>query len=74
MDQELIDPDSPKVRWANQVAHSIMLAYGLTDRTQWRSRRAFFDKLAAKLMTLHDQGVPPHDLPKLIRGEIPWPR
>jgi hypothetical protein len=74
MDLELFDPNSPKVQWANACAHSIMNAYGLKTRHEWRADSVFYNRLAQRLMSLYGRGIPPHDLPKILRCEIPWPR
>ena len=74
LELDLFDPHSPRVQWANCVSHSIALAYGLTDSSQWRAGRGFYDKIARRLMGLYGKGIPSTDIGPILRGEIPWPR
>jgi hypothetical protein len=72
VDMELFDPNSPKVQWANCCVHSVSLAYGLRNRQQFHSHPRYAE-LASRLQKLYGRGIPPHDLPKILRGQIPWP-
>ena len=69
---ELFDPNSPRVQWGNCCVHSVALAYGLKTQKQWDSHPQY-KKLAHRLAGLYGRGIPPHDIPKILRGQLPWP-
>ena len=72
VDMELFNPHSPRVQWANSCVHAVAAAYGIRNRQQW-SAHPHYRQLAKRLAELYGRGLPPQDISKLIRGEIPWP-
>ncbi len=72
LDPELFNPNSPRVQWANSCVHAVAAAYGISTAQQWGAH-PHYKQLATKLAALYGRGYPPHDISKLIRGELPWP-